>query len=130
MKLLRLSGSDLSLDDLVAVSRGHARATLSPSARRAMAASRRVVDRAIRRREKVYGVTTGFGRFADVTIPTGEIAELQRNLIRSHAAGVGAPLEAPAVRAMMLLRANALAKGNSGIRVATVETLLAMLAAD
>jgi histidine ammonia-lyase len=95
-----------------------------------MAASRRVVDRAIRRGAKVYGVTTGFGKFADVAIAPGEIAELQRNLIRSHAAGVGAPLEAPAVRAMMLLRANALARGNSGIRVATVETLLAMLAAD
>ncbi|HWZ85809.1 MAG TPA: histidine ammonia-lyase [Thermoanaerobaculia bacterium] len=130
MKLLRLSGSDLTLDDLVAVSLRAARASLSPSARRAMAASRRVVDRAVGRREKVYGVTTGFGKFADVTIAPEAIAELQRNLIRSHAAGVGAPLGAAAVRAMMLLRANALAKGNSGIRVATVETLLAMLAAD
>jgi histidine ammonia-lyase len=65
-----------------------------------------------------------------VAIPPDQIADLQRNLIRSHAAGVGPPLEAPAVRAMMLLRANALARGNSGIRVATVETLLAMLAAD
>ncbi len=130
MKSLRLSGAGLTLDDLVAVSRREARASLSPSARRAMAASRRVVDRAIRRGAKVYGVTTGFGKFADVAIGPGEIAELQRNLIRSHAAGVGAPLEAPAVRAMMLLRANALARGNSGIRVATVETLLAMLAAD
>ena len=130
MKLLKLTGKDLSLDDLVAVSRRGARASLSPAARKAMAASRRVVDRAIRRREKVYGVTTGFGKFADVTIPPGEIADLQRNLIRSHAAGVGAPLGAPAVRAMMLLRSNALARGNSGVRVATVETLLAMLAAD
>lgn len=130
MKLLKLSGKDLTLDDLVAVSRRSARASLSASARRAMAASRRVVDRAIRSRAIVYGVTTGFGKFADVSIPPGQIAELQRNLIRSHAGGVGAALEAPAVRAMMLLRANALARGNSGIRVATVDTLLAMLAAD
>jgi histidine ammonia-lyase len=130
MKLLKLSGKDLSLDDLVAVSLRAARASLSPSARRAMTASRRVVDRAIRSGAKVYGVTTGFGKFADVNIPAADIADLQRNLIRSHAAGVGAPLEAPAVRAMMALRANALARGNSGIRVATVETLLAMLAAD
>jgi histidine ammonia-lyase len=130
MRLLKLSGKDLTLDGLVAVSRRAARASLSPAARRAMAASRRVVDRAVRSHATVYGVTTGFGKFADVSIPPGQIAELQRNLIRSHCAGVGSPLEAPAVRAMMLLRSNALAKGNSGIRVATVETLLAMLAAD
>src|SRR5262245_25025914 len=130
MKTVRVSGSGLRLEDLVAVSRREARAVLSPSARRAMKASRRVVDRAIRRGARVYGVTTGFGKFADVAIPQAELAELQRNLIRSHAAGVGPALSAPAVRAMMLLRANALAKGHSGIRVSTVETLLAMLAAD
>jgi histidine ammonia-lyase len=130
MKLLKLSGKGLGLDDLVAVSRASVRVSLSPSARRAMRASRRVVDGAIRNGAKVYGVTTGFGKFADVTIPAGQIAELQRNLIRSHAAGVGPPLDDSSVRAMMLLRANALAKGHSGIRVATVETLLAMLGAD
>ncbi|HTY41272.1 MAG TPA: histidine ammonia-lyase [Thermoanaerobaculia bacterium] len=130
MKRLRLSGSDLTLADLVAVSRREARASLSPAARRAMAASRRVVDQAVRGGAKVYGVTTGFGKFADVAIPRGELETLQKNLVRSHAAGVGDPLGEPAVRAMMLLRANALARGNSGIRVTTVETLLAMLAAD
>ena len=130
MRTVRLSGSTLGLDDVVAVSRRRARAVLSPAARRAMAASRRVVDRAIRQGARVYGVTTGFGRFADVAIAPSDIADLQRNLVRSHAAGVGLPLAAEAVRAMMLLRANALARGNSGIRVAAVETLLAMLAAD
>jgi histidine ammonia-lyase len=130
MTILRLTGSNLALADLVAVSRLRAKVTLSPSARRAMAASRRVVDRALRRGAKVYGVTTGFGKFADVAIPPGDLEALQRNLVRSHAAGVGDPLQAPAVRAMMLLRANALARGNSGIRVSTVETLLAMLGAD
>jgi histidine ammonia-lyase len=78
----------------------------------------------------VYGVTTGFGKFADVAIPAGELESLQRNLVRSHAAGVGPALPDPVVRAMMALRANALARGHSGIRAATVETLLAMLAAD
>ncbi len=130
MKTIRLTGRDLDLDGLVAVARREARVALSPAARRAMAASRRVVDRAIRSGAKVYGVTTGFGKFADVAIARADIEDLQRNLIRSHAAGVGPPLAAPAVRAMMALRANALAKGNSGIRVATVETLLAMLGAD
>ncbi len=75
-------------------------------------------------------MTTGFGKFADVAIAPSDLADLQRNLVRSHAAGVGPPLGAEAVRAMMLLRSNALARGNSGIRVAAVETLLAMLAAD
>jgi histidine ammonia-lyase len=75
-------------------------------------------------------VNTGFGNFADVAIPPGQLAELQRNLVRSHSAGVGAPLSDRVVRAMMVLRANALAKGFSGIRVATVESLLRMLAAD
>jgi histidine ammonia-lyase len=130
MRALRLTGADLRLEDLVAVARREARAALSPAARRAMAASRRVVDRAVRRGARIYGVTTGFGKFADVAIPPHQIAELQRNLIRSHAAGVGPALGASDVRAMMVLRANALARGNSGIRVATVETLLAMLAAD
>ncbi len=130
MRSLKLDGASLTLDDLRAVADREARAALTPPARRAMAASRRVVDRAIRDGGKVYGVTTGFGKFADVAIPRADIEALQRNLIRSHAAGVGRPLEDRAVRAMMVLRANALARGNSGIRVSTVETLLAMLAAD
>ncbi|MET0621242.1 MAG: histidine ammonia-lyase [Thermoanaerobaculia bacterium] len=130
MKIIRLSGEGLTLADLVAIAQRRAHVTLSPKARRAIAASRRVVDRAVRSGETVYGVTTGFGKFADVAIPPGEIETLQRNLIRSHAAGVGSALPDPVVRAMMALRANALARGNSGIRISTVETLVAMLAAD
>jgi histidine ammonia-lyase len=95
-----------------------------------MAASRRVVDRAVRRGDRVYGLTTGFGSLADVAIPREKLEELQANLIRSHSAGVGEPLPDAAVRATIALRANALAKGRSGIRVSTVEALLAMLAAD
>jgi histidine ammonia-lyase len=95
-----------------------------------MAASRRVVDRALAEGRRSYGVTTGFGRFADVAVPPGKLEELQKNLVRSHAAGVGEPLAEETVRAMIALRVNALAKGLSGIRVRTVETLLAMLAAD
>ena len=120
----------MRLDDLVDVARRRARAELSPSARRAIEAARRTVDRSLGRRERVYGVNTGFGRFADVAIEKEDIEALQRNLVRSHAAGVGRALPDEAVRAMMVLRANALAKGRSGVRVATVETLLRMLAAD
>ena len=130
MKRLLLSGSDLTLDDLDDVARRRVRVELAPGARRAMAASRRTVERAVARGDRIYGITTGFGRFADVAIPPERLTELQRNLVRSHAAGVGDPLPDGAVRAMMALRANALARGRSGIRVSTVETLLAMLAAD
>ncbi len=130
MKRLVLTGEDLTLDDLADVAGRRARAVLSPGARRAMAASRRTVERAIARGARVYGVNTGFGKFADVTIPPGQLEDLQRNLVRSHSAGVGAPLPDPAVRAMMVLRANALARGFSGIRPATVESLLRMLGAD
>ncbi len=75
-------------------------------------------------------MTTGFGKFADVVIPHGKLAELQRNLVRSHAAGVGEPIPEEAVRALMLLRANCLAKGYSGVRRATLEALVALLNAD
>ncbi len=130
MRILRLTGKDLTLADLRAVADRRARVTLAPSARRAIRASRRVVERAVRRKQRVYGLTTGFGKFADVAISIGEIETLQRNLIRSHTAGVGEALSDGIVRAMMALRANALARGCSGVRVETVETLLAMLAAD
>ena len=130
MRILRLTGRHLTLPDLRAVADRRVRVALSPAARRAMAASRRTVERAVRGKQRVYGLTTGFGKFADVAISTEEIEVLQRNLIRSHAAGVGDPLPDEAVRAMMALRANALARGLSGVKVSTVEALLALLAAD
>ena len=130
MRRLRLDGSGLTLVDLAEVADRRVRVELAPAARRAMTAARRVVDRAVRRGARVYGVTTGFGNFADMTIPRDQIGALQQNLVRSHAAGVGRPLPDRVVRAMMVLRANALAKGHSGIRVETVEMLLAMLARD
>lgn len=120
----------MTLDDLEDIARRRVRVELSPTARRAMSASRKTVERAVAKGERIYGITTGFGRFADVAIPPDRLTELQRNLIRSHAAGVGDPLSDDAVRAMMALRANALARGLSGIRVSTVETLLEMLGAD
>jgi histidine ammonia-lyase len=130
VRTIRLTGRDLTLEDLRAVADREARVVLAPEARRAMAASRRVVERAVHRQQRVYGLTTGFGKFADVAISPAEIEVLQKNLIRSHAAGVGEPLPDRAVRAMMALRANALARGFSGVRVSTVETLLEMLLAD
>src|SRR5262249_24112262 len=127
LRTLYLSGSDLALSDVTAVAAREVRVRLSPAARGEIRASRRVVDRAVRRKELAYGLTTGFGRFADVPVSGEKLERLQKNLVRSHAAGVGRPLSDAAVRAMILLRANALARGLSGIRVETVETLLAML---
>src|SRR5690606_15047314 len=101
---------------------------LDPAARAEMARARAVVERAVAGGASVYGVTTGFGRLADRVVSPAERADLQHNLVRSHAAGVGRRLDAPAVRALMLLRANALARGRSGCRPELVERLLALLA--
>ena len=101
--------------------------TLGADAAQRMRASRTVTERLVAEGHAVYGVTTGFGDLAHVRIEPGETAELQRNLVRSHAAGVGEPLPAEVVRAMLLLRASALAIGLSGIRPAVVELLIGML---
>jgi histidine ammonia-lyase len=94
-----------------------------------MSASRAVIERAVAEGETVYGVNTGFGDLADVRIEPGQTAELQRNLVRSHAAGVGEPLPAEVVRALLLLRANGLAVGLSGVRPCLVDLLCGMLTA-
>lgn len=120
---IALTGNDLSLAELAAVASG-ARVAFSPAAIAAMQASRAVVDGAVARGEVVYGVNTGFGNFADVRIGPADLEALQRNLIRSHAAGVGPILPALETRALMVLRANVLAKGFSGARVETAQLLI------
>lgn len=124
---VRLDGESLSIEQVIAVARDGATVELAPAAVRRMNASRQWVERAVRERKVVYGVTTGFGALQNITVSIGKIRDLQRNLILSHCVGVGDPFPEDVVRAMMLLRANALAKGVSGIRVSTVQTLLAML---
>ncbi|HSW28191.1 MAG TPA: histidine ammonia-lyase [Longimicrobiales bacterium] len=125
---LLLDGRSLSLEDVEAVTRGSAvSVALAPGARVAVAASRAFIEAKVARGERVYGVTTGFGRLADVIIAPEERTQLQHNLVRSHAAGMGEPLDRAAVRAIMLLRANALARGHSGCRVEVVERLLELL---
>jgi histidine ammonia-lyase len=121
-----IDGGRLRLDELEAVAEGRG-VRLHPEARAAVAQARQVVDDAVERGEVVYGVTTGFGNFADVVIPREKLRELQLNLLRSHAAGVGDPLGPRETRALMLLRANVLAKGYSGVRPQTLELLLAAL---
>jgi histidine ammonia-lyase len=124
---LSVDGRQLDLDALEQVARGSRPVALAPAAREAVLAARRVVDDAVTRGAVVYGVTTGFGSFADVHIPLDRLRELQLNLLRSHAAGVGPPLGEAETRGLLLLRANVLARGFSGIRLETLELLVAML---
>src|SRR3954470_24237286 len=126
---IRLTGDDLRLDDVWAVAFGAAVAALSDEARTKMRAARELVERAAHgTREHTYGINTGFGRFVSKSIPEELTEELQLRLLRSHACGVGAPYPVEIVRAAMVLRANALAKGTSGARIETVELLLECLA--
>ncbi len=122
-----LTGNDLTFDQLYAVALHNEPVALSPDAVTRMKASRAVVDRLVAANETAYGINTGFGKLASVRISAEQVRQLQVNLVRSHVCGVGTPLSAPEVRAMMLLRANALAKGLSGVRPVVVETLCAML---
>jgi histidine ammonia-lyase len=124
---LVLDGSSLTLDGLEAVALRGQGIVVAPEARVRVAAARRVVDEAVAAGRVVYGLNTGFGSFADIHIPEGRLRELQQNLIRSHAAGVGDPLGEAETRGLMLLRANVLAKGHSGVRPATLDLLVAML---
>src|SRR5438067_375182 len=125
---IRLTGDDLRIEDVWAVATGEAAAALSDEARTKMRAARDLVERAAHgTREHTYGINTGFGRFVSKSIPEELTEELQLRLLRSHAAGVGDPYPAEIVRTAMLLRANALAKGNSGARIETVELLLECL---
>ena len=122
-----LTGNDLTFDQLYAVARRNAKVSLAPAAIERMKASRAVVDRVVASDATAYGITTGFGKLASVRISHEQVRQLQVNLVRSHASGVGPLLTEAETRAMMLLRANALAKGLSGIRPVVVETLCAML---
>ena len=125
--MIELAGQKLTLEQVEAVARGDERVALAARARNAMDASRQTVERIITEGRTVYGVNTGFGKLSDYSIPPGELRDLQLNLVRSHACGIGAPLAIAETRAMMLLRANVLALGYSGARPIVAETLLAML---
>jgi len=124
---VELSGTGIRPEDVVAVARGDARVALGEAARAAMAASAEVVAGLLDAPEPSYGVSTGFGSLANVVIPAERREELQRALVRSHAAGMGDPVEREVVRAMMLLRARTLAMGRSGARPVVAETMLALL---
>ncbi|MCL1835775.1 MAG: histidine ammonia-lyase [Oscillospiraceae bacterium] len=122
-----LDGGHLTIEQVVRAAREHEVASLSAKAGEAVCEAREYVERKLAEGAVIYGLTTGFGKFQDTFIPPEKASLLQYNLIRSHSCGTGEPLPEEAVRAMLLLRVNALAKGYSGVRLATLETLLDML---
>jgi histidine ammonia-lyase len=124
---LRLTGERLTLEEICDVALYQRAVVFDDEARGRVVASRRLVEALVERNETAYGINTGFGKLSEVRIDPHQLQDLQRNLVRSHACGLGRPLPEPAVRAMLLLRANVLAKGHSGVRPVVVETLLALL---
>ena len=127
MNQVIITGSTLTLEELVAVCRHGAQVVLDKEAVERIAASRKIIDDFVDREAVVYGVTTGFGKFSDVAISKADCVQLQKNLIMTHAVGAGEPFSAEVVRGIILLRLNNLAKGYSGARPQTVDTLVAML---
>jgi histidine ammonia-lyase len=127
MKLLHINGNNLTLDDVAAVVLDRRPVMLDPEARMAVDRARAVVEDLVVNNRVGYAVTTGVGQLSDVRIPPDDIRKLQVNLMRSHAVGVGEPLSEEVSRAMMLLRANSLAKGCSGVRAVVIDTLCELL---
>ena len=125
--MIVIDGRTLTLGEVEAVARDRVAVRLTDEAAARVRASRALLEDLLEGEAPVYGVNTGFGRLADVRIPREEQRALQRNMVRSHAAGAGAPLPAGEVRAIMLLRANTLARGQSGCRLVVVERLLDLL---
>jgi histidine ammonia-lyase len=125
--MIELNGQRLTLSEIVAVAHGREHVALADEARARAARARAVVEEIVAAGRTVYGVNTGFGKLSDVSIQSSELRELQLNLVRSHACGLGQPLSEPEARAMLLLRANVLAAGFSGARPDVIEKLLELL---
>ena len=127
MKALHINGNDLTLEAVRDVAVDRRAVLVAPDAREAVNRARAVVDALIANNKVSYAITTGVGKLSDVRIAGEQIREMQINLVRSHAVGVGDPLSTPDVRAMMLLRANSLSKGHSGVRAQTIDTICEFL---
>lgn len=126
-KLVKINGNDLTIEDVVAVARFGAKVELDENQKEAILISRKYVEDALAKGQAIYGINTGFGKFSTVSISEEELDLLQKNLIYSDACGVGEPFDTEVVRAMMILRANAIAKGYSGVLMNTIECLINML---
>lgn len=125
--MIYLDGNSLTIEEIVKIAREGEEVSLTETAKKNIQISRNIVEKNIEEKRVIYGLNTGFGKFVNVAISENELDKLQLNLILSDAVGVGSPFDKDVTRAIMLLRINALAKGYSGIRLVTVETLLAML---
>ena len=124
MKTLTLNGEDLTLDQAVAAVASGASLKISSGARQRVKQCRRWIEEAVRKKKVIYGITTGFGAFSEVVISPAQARQLQKNILMSHAAGVGDSLPDEVVRCTVLLMANSKAKGHSGLRLETLEALL------
>ena len=124
---VELNGKTITLEQIADVAIRGEHVTIAPSARPRISTSRELIEQIVARDAVVYGVNTGFGKLSDVRVPGNELRQLQLNLVRSHACGIGPPLSESEVRAMMLLRANVLTLGFSGIRGEVIELLCEML---
>ena len=127
MRIVNLDGDHLTLEEVWAIAHRKAKVRIAPGAAKKMGRSRAFVEKALKKGQKIYGVTTGFGLLSDKLIDRSEIEELQRNLIRSHSVGVGPVFDEPTTRAIMALRANVLAKGYSGVRPEVLKCLAEMI---
>jgi histidine ammonia-lyase len=126
LKALHINGNDLTLTEVREVAADRRPVLLDPDARGMVNRARDVVDAIVAENRISYAITTGVGKLSDVRIAGDQIRELQVNLVRSHAVGVGEPLSLSETRAMMLLRANSLSKGNSGVRAAVIDAICEM----
>ena len=122
-----INGRDLTVEEVIGVCRGNEKVEIAPQAKEAVNKARAYIEKKLEDGAVIYGLTTGFGKFANVLISKEETAELQKNLIISHTCTFGEPYPREYVRAAMLLRCNALSRGNSGIRLSTIQTMLDML---
>src|SRR6266568_6724468 len=122
-----IDGSHLTLDQVMQVARQKVQTVITEKAIARTRNGRKALERLLQEKDVIYGVNTGFGALSNFRIPTDDLKQLQTNLIRSHSASVGQPHSSEVVRAMMLLRANTLLKGNSGIRPEVVSTIVRLL---
>ncbi|WP_291633422.1 histidine ammonia-lyase [Clostridium sp.] len=127
MKTIQINGNELTLEQIVMIARRGCKVELTKEAEERVNKSRNIVDKIVENNKVVYGITTGFGKFSDVTISGEDCKELQRNLIISHSCGTGKAFSKDITKTIMLLRANALSKGYSGIRLSTLKTLIEMI---
>ncbi len=128
--MVQIDGRSLTLNEFISVTRGHKKVELTEDSILAIGRSRKLVEEIVDEKRVVYGISTGFGKFSDVSISKDDAAQLQKNLIISHSCGVGEPFSKDVARGVVLLRANALARGNSGVRQSTIQTMIDMLNKD